>query len=99
MPHQATISDFNSTSISFMMTYEDGCRGNYETKTFDFSVPFSVLSDPDWKRKLQADIDYQKKQEELAKEQRILRQKEEARERQYQEYLKLKQQFENRDET
>lgn len=77
------ISGFNAYSVSFRLEWETGCRGHYESHYLDFDISFEMLSSPNWKEKLERELEVireKQKAEELALKEKI-RKKREAAER------------------
>jgi len=77
------ISGFNAYSVSFRMEWATGCRGHYESHYLDFDISFEMLSSPNWKEKLEKELEVireKQKAEEFALKEKI-RKKREADER------------------
>lgn len=88
------ISSFNSNSISFRLEWQTGCMGCYDDHDIDFDISFDLLSSPDWKQKLQDEIDTARAKAKAAEEAEILRRKMQREANEQLEYLRLKQKYE-----
>jgi hypothetical protein len=88
------ISCFNPHSISFRMEWETGCMGCYDKHDMDFDISFDMLASPNWKEKLQAEIDEARrkaKEKDEADRRRYAKQQQDYEQA---EYLRLKQKYE-----
>lgn len=88
------INGFGSNSISFRMEWETGCKGCYDSHSLDFDISFQMLSSPDWKEKLQEEIDIARKKAKAEEAARMARYKKQQEQNEIAQYQKLKAKYE-----
>jgi hypothetical protein len=88
------ISSVNTNSISFRLEWATGCMGCYDSHELDFDISFDMLSSPNWRQKLQEEIDVANAKAKAAEEAEILRRKMQREANEQLEYLRLKQKYE-----
>jgi hypothetical protein len=97
----AALYNFSPYSVSVQFTWTEGRRGQYEDHSFEFTLPFSVITDPNWEQKLRDEIEKKKRKEkqriELEKKERELKALAQKHIREREEYIRLKKIYEQSD--